>query len=326
MICPGNLPARPAVAFKTVVRSAFHHLRIAPASRKLLGIKFRKTIRGRIAKRWSYARYAALPFGWIRSTEKLAVMTKPLMQHWLQQGLTALIYVDDGIGYGRGAEAMQRKAAIMMADLDRLGFAVAMEKSDFTPKSKVEWCGFVWCTSSFTVTVPTEKALRFRAAIQSVRDRADRKIPAKDVAGVIGKIVSCGRALGRLAILLTRSLTREVAAAVKIVTWRGSLLLGEEALAELDYWPEHFLRLAAAGQPIRRPASSHIVKGVKMSTDAGQSTYNFLTGTSLRRALYGGVYLPIQIQPQGHQELPARVYRGAEGWLELDLQGAGGNL
>ena len=61
-----------------------------------MGIKFRKTVRGRIAKKWTYARYAALPFGWTRSTEKLAVMTRPLLQLWLQQGIQCLIYVDDG--------------------------------------------------------------------------------------------------------------------------------------------------------------------------------------------------------------------------------------
>lgn len=192
---------------------------------------------------------------------------------------------------------MQQKAATMVSDLVRLGFAIAMSKSDFTPKSKVEWCGFTWCTTSFTVTVPLEKAARFRAAIQSLKDRASKKVPAKDVAGVIGKIVSCGRALGRLAILLTRSLTREVAAAVKIVTWRGSLQLGEEAISELDYWLEHFLRLAAAGQPIRRPASSHVVKGVKMSTDAGQSLcISAIPAVICRGALHGSLHLPEQDQ------------------------------
>ena len=223
-----------------------------------------------MAKKWTYARYAALPFGWRRSTEKLVVLTRPVIQFWLEHGIACQLYVDDGIGYGQGEEAMKQKAAQMVTDLSRLGFAVAHKKSDFTPKTQAEWCGFLWNSASFTVSVPGDKIQRFRAAIQSLHDKRNGKIPLKEVAGTIGKVVSCARALGRIAILLTRSLTGDVAAAVKKFSWHGSVMLSEEAKEELSYWMKNFVRLAEQGQPIRTPASAHIIKGIKMASDAGE--------------------------------------------------------
>ena len=250
--------------------SAFHHIRIAEPSRKLMGIKFKRVVRGRVAKRWTYARYAALPFGWRRSTEKLYVLTRPLIQHWLELGLAVLLYVDDGISFGAGEQAMADKAQRMVADLTRLGFAIAFKKSDFVPKTRAEWCGHVWDTASFTVSIPAEKTSRFRAAIQSLHDRMDSRLQVKEVAQVVGKIVSCVRALGRIAILLTRSLTGDLAAAVKKSSWHGTVLLSTEAKQELEYWLANFARAALAGQPIRTPASAHVIKGIKMSSDAGE--------------------------------------------------------
>ena len=251
--------------------SAFHHIKIAPCSRKLLGFKFRRTKRGKISKRWTYGVYAALPFGWRRSTEKLLLLTKPVLQSWLQAGILALIYVDDGIGYARTYEDMKQKAARMLSDLMKLGLAVAWKKSDWEPKTRMEWCGLVWDTQSFVVSVPVEKTGRFHAAIQSLKDKSTGKVPVRDIASTVGKIVSCGRALGKLALFQTRSLTLCVAEAVKKVGWQGSARLTDTAVRELDYWLKNFRTLATRGQPIRRPASATVIKGIKLATDAGEN-------------------------------------------------------
>ena len=80
----------------------------------------------------------------------------------------------------------------------------------------------------------------------------------KELASLVGLIISFGLAVGRSARFYTRFSTIEVARAAEEKGWGACLVLTEEVLAELRFWRENLRALN--GQMIRRRAGVQVVQ------------------------------------------------------------------
>jgi hypothetical protein len=89
----------------------------------------------------------------------------------------------------------------------------------------------------------------------------------RELASIVGLVISFGLAVGRSARFYMRFSSIEVARTVEESGWAASLVLSEEVLAELRFWRENVRRLN--GQKIRREAGVQVVQPKLLYSDAG---------------------------------------------------------
>jgi hypothetical protein len=115
-----------------------------------------------------------------------------------------MMYVDDG----RTSAATKKRAdndyAITIDVFQRAGFTVAVEKLDKLGDSaqRKEYLAFIIDTYDMTVHVPVQKLSRVLDILSNFLRRRQHKV--RDVASLVGKLVSLEQALGRLILVKTR--------------------------------------------------------------------------------------------------------------------------
>ena len=80
----------------------------------------------------------------------------------------------------------------------------------FDPTQEIEWLGIVWDAKHFSIKIPDRRindTLRYLAEIISVFP----KISARDLARVVGKIISMSPVLGNVCNIMTRFCSMKIA-------------------------------------------------------------------------------------------------------------------
>ena len=96
---------------------------------------------------------------------------------------------------------------------------------------RLTWLGFVVGLALRQIEVPQEKLQALRLSLQ--QNSQCRKIRARSLASVVGKIISMSLAFGPVSRFMTRSL---YAVLERRVAWCDMLTLSPEALQELTFW------------------------------------------------------------------------------------------
>ena len=124
-----------------------------------------------------------------------------------------------------------QEGSLVKGDLERAGFVVNLEKTQWVPSNKVEWLRFLIDLSigEFSVLEDKIKSLKLKLReVQSVR-----LVHAKYLASVIGKINSMSLGLGPVSRLMTRSM---YATLNTRLSWCQKLELLAEAMEEVRFW------------------------------------------------------------------------------------------
>ena len=81
-------------------------------------------------------------------------------------------------------------------DLDNMGLITSEEKCVRTPTQLVVWCGFMWSTEEFTVSVTEGKVTRIKQLAAGLLEKS--KVTVREVAALTGLVISFTPALGRM--------------------------------------------------------------------------------------------------------------------------------
>jgi len=171
---------RPTDTFLVVdLKSAFHHIRVAPHLRPYLAFQ------------WQGAtyRWTVLPFGWNMSPYIMQSTVDVLASALSSLGLRTSIYLDDALicippGFND-------PVGTVMQCLRRFGANVALEKGTLTPSRQVRYLGFDICLNSQglgTVRVPPEKARKLARLLQ--RLLAEKTILRHELASLVGSLAA----------------------------------------------------------------------------------------------------------------------------------------
>ena len=207
------------------LKSGYHHLDIFEAHQTYLGFSWPVN---RIPR---YFIFTVLPFGLATACYAFTKLLRPLVRFWRGQGLRVVLYLDDGILAVNGLELAAQASRQVQQDLAKASLIVNEFKSQWQPVRKLTWLGFEIDLGLGQLTVPDSKLACLCELLQSLLGKTF--VPAKVLAGVVGRIISMSLALGPVTRLMTCSL-------YTILNSRGSwcmlLQLSDEAKQELEFW------------------------------------------------------------------------------------------
>ena len=96
-----------------------------------------------------------LPFGLSSAPFIFTKLLKPLETHWRSQGIPIAIFFDDGVGAGCSIETAKCNSSRVHSALDKCGFLVNQEISNWEPQKNFTWIGYIIDTQSGFIS-PTE--------------------------------------------------------------------------------------------------------------------------------------------------------------------------
>ena len=184
--------------FKFDLKSGYHHVDIHRDFHTYLG--FQWETKGVAC----YLVFTVLPFGLATACYLFTKVMRPLISYWRGRGLKAIVYLDDGIVAVRGKEKALVESARVKQDIENARFVIHVEKSTWEPSHTIEWLGFQIDLSKGEFSVPVAKIDALKSKL--IKIKGAKCVPARELASLIGKIISMSLALGPVCM---QSLTAE---------------------------------------------------------------------------------------------------------------------
>ena len=239
--------------FSFDLKSGYHHVAIAEIHQKYLGF----------AWEGSYYVFTVFPFGLSTACYMFTKLLRPLVRYWRGQGIRIVVYLDDGIGAAAGGAEAADVSRVVRSTLELAGFVSNCEKSVWQPTQRLQWLGFIIDTSLGQIETPPEKISRLLSILSKVLHASH--VSARQLASVVGRIISMGLAVGPVSRLMTRSL---YAVLESRRAWCELLSLPEEARKELEFWSSKLVEYKA--QPIwHSPSAVRVVYSDASATGYG---------------------------------------------------------
>jgi hypothetical protein len=171
---------------KVDLTGAYLHVRVAPASRRLLGFKWRKR----------YYRYTHMPFGLSTAPAIWQYLANRVCAYLRSLGLNVIVYLDDFLLIAHSQAACQEGLDRMRAELASLGLLVNHKKT-IPPTQVCRFLGLDLDSILMQISVPDYKLTATRALLDSFRaDFAGATlVPAHTLHSLVGKLSHIARAV-----------------------------------------------------------------------------------------------------------------------------------
>ena len=180
--------------------AGYHHISILPAHRQFLGFAYECE-----SKVLKFYNFTVLAFGLCSACYVFTKINRPFMKLWRSMGIRSFVYIDDFIGIFRSLTEADVLAPLMRSHMAQSGFIINEDKSNWIPSKSLSWLGFEFNSHEMRIFVEeqkVDKALKICGAVLW-----NNMVSPRQVAAVIGKIISMQKALGPEARLMTRHLT-----------------------------------------------------------------------------------------------------------------------
>ena len=241
--------------FKFDLKSGYHHVDIYPEHQKYLGFRWdnNDTVQ--------YYVFTVLPFGLATACYLFTKLMRPLVRHWRGRGLKAIVYLDDGIIAVKGEQRASDESVRVRYELQCAGF-VTHRKIPMDTIKKLGMVGLYCRPGKGEFSVPENKLDALKCQLQAISKAPG--VPARQLASVIGRIMSMYLALGPVTRLMTRKLYFLLN---QKTAWCQYLPLSLDAKQELAFWLERIAEFN--GQNIwPKPSAMRVVY-----TDASDTGY-----------------------------------------------------
>ena len=233
--------------FKFDFKSGYH-VEIFPDHRKYLAFSW---VFGDGAVK--YFQFAVLPFGLSSAPYLFTKLLRPILTSWRSNGIPMAIFLDDGLGGGFNAIKAKINSLAVRADLTRYSFLINEEKSLWEPVQVITWLGTVFDTNQGLISVTDRRISKLKNSINLIGNADCKIVKVRDLASVVGQVISLTPWVGSVARIMTRSL---YAAANQKLSWSSVVVLNTEACDELAYWSENIdsLNFRCPWVPLQPPA------------------------------------------------------------------------
>ena len=202
-------------------------------------------------------------------------MMAPLRTHLRSVGIRSNFYIDDVKILGDSERSCKENTQYFWTVCENSGWIINIPKSADPPTQSMEFLGLINCSRTMKFFVPEEKKEKIQQIIKEVLDIKGR-VKARNLATVVGKLISCLKALGPMIRLLTRFCYSDISAAP---SWNSKIHISEGAKFELNYLLQHFSEIN--GFPMRASLTqfpiSYCAKQVVSDASAiGEFVYEIL--------------------------------------------------
>ena len=163
------------------------------------------------------------------------------------------IFLDDGLGGGVSILKAKINSLIVHADLTRYGFLINEDKSLWEPVQNITWLGTVFDTDRGFISVTESRISKLKSSIKLIRKIDCKIVKVKDLASVVGQVISLTHCVGGVARIMTRSM---YAVVNQKLSWNSEVKLTDEACDELAFWDENVdsLNFHSPWAPLQPPA------------------------------------------------------------------------
>ena len=210
------------------LKSGYHHLDIHKEFQQYLGFSW--VIDGVL----QYFVFTVLPFGLSSAGHIFTKTVRCLIGHWRAQSIQVLAFLDDGLGASETYELALHQSKIVFNDLVNSGFVPNQEKSQWQPIQDTIFLGIGVNTCEGILYIPEKKLLNISSQI--TKALVNRKLTARMLAGIIGKITSVGLVVGNVTRLMTKHMHMAVIARN---TWDSYFALSDDVITELSFWDKN---------------------------------------------------------------------------------------
>ena len=236
------------VLFKFDLKSGYHHVEIFPDHRKYLAFSW--DFGDGVVK---YSQFTVLPFGLSSAPYLFTKLLKPILTSWRCKGIPMAIFLDDGLGGGSNSIKAKINSLTVRADLTRYGFVINEEKSLWEPVQVITWLGTVFDTYQGFISVTERRVSKLKSSIDLLRKDDCKIFKVRDVASVVGQVISLTPCVGSVARIMTRALYTVVN---QKQSWNSKVELTKEACDELTFWIDNVdsLNFRCPWLPFQPPA------------------------------------------------------------------------
>ena len=154
------------------------------------------------------------------------------------QGIPIANFLNDGLGAGKSKCQAKIWSLVVHSDLLKCAFCINESKSQWEPFQGIVWLGYVIDTIAQSIQVTEKRINKLLLAIGNlISDHCKIvTVHVKDLASVVGQVISMEIVVGNTVRLMTRSAYR----AINVCTsWASSVKLDPSTLDELYFWHEN---------------------------------------------------------------------------------------
>lgn len=214
------------------LKSAYFHIAIHEAHKKFLGAAFEDE-----DGRKRYFQFKFLPFGLASAVHCITKLLKPINAYFHKKGIRHTIFIDDGRIVADTKEKLAQDQAVVYETLTKAGWIIEKDKSDElgSGSTTLEYLGFEIDSVQMRVSLTTDKKESIKKAVKQLLSENQAGVKVKEVARLVGKIISAEPALGKLAPLATRATYIQMEPHVDEFGWKSTLVLNKESVAGLKF-------------------------------------------------------------------------------------------
>lgn len=179
--------------------------------------------------------YNVLPFGLTSSPRIFTKILKPVISYLRTSGIKITAYLDDificSYSYENIVQSLNKTSSLLKS----LGFSINIKKSNFIPSHKITHLGYIWDSSSMTISLPEEKINKIK---QLCLKCSSNNNTLRQLSSLLGLMVSAGNAF-KYAPIFYRKFQFCLLDGIKSCDdWETSWPLTEEAISDLNWWSD----------------------------------------------------------------------------------------
>ena len=151
----------------------------------------------------SFYCYTVLAFGLSSAPYLFTKCLKPIVKYWRENGVDIVLYLDDGLGFAKDRLSCDKVSSFVQQSLVEAGLLINYDKSIFNPVQNLEWLGMVWNSVEYSISITGRRIDDTMASLENILILFPF-FSARNLARVIGKIMSMYPVIGDLTCLMSR--------------------------------------------------------------------------------------------------------------------------
>ena len=208
------------------LKSGYHHLDAFSEHQTYLGFSWKMD-----GETPSYFMFTVLPFGLTSAPYIFTKLLRPIVKHWRFQGISIVVYLDDGFDIEKNLETCTTNSGIIRSDLLKTGFIVNDDKCTWQPTQSLTWLGLDWNGQTGTISITPKRIGKVMNVLQNLITQP--RTSTRKLTSVVGMIISMGPVIGNLTRIMTRHCQMSVACSS---SWDSLFDLDRYCVLELEFW------------------------------------------------------------------------------------------
>ncbi|KAK3084685.1 hypothetical protein FSP39_017394 [Pinctada imbricata] len=224
--------------FSFDLKTAYHHVMIHPEDKTFLGFSWQGF----------YYVFNVLPFGLATAGFIFSKIMREVVKHWRSRNINIIMYLDDGLAGAATYDEAKKVSTELRNDLLKLGFIIAEDKCDWTPSQYIVWLGFEWDTKTGMLRLTKARVDKIIECIKdlfsSLRKSSLNLVKVKQLAGIVGRLISSQAVIGNEVRLRTRYAYECI---LSRASWTAPVIVTDDAQSELKFWLKNIESLNKIG-------------------------------------------------------------------------------